>query len=763
MKHLTTRALLAALLGLGLATPTFAQQAEPRVEQGTLTDADEKLPDESPFDVYTFEASAGDHIVVEMTSAEVDTYLAMDADEMDEVIENDDMAEGNTNSKIEYTATADGEFTVIATCFDPAARGAYTVTITVTPGGGNQDIEDAPDAIDEPMDEANDAPADQPFIAGRRIELDNSEPRVEEGTLSDDDPVRDDGRPYDAYTFTAEEGESVSIDLRSEAVDPYLTVLGEHLDEPIENDDFNNSRRHSRVEFVAPATGEYTVQATCFDADDRGDYTLSFGGSTSVSGELTANDPTLVSGEHVDWYDISVEAGELLMLQLDGTGFDTYLILEDPTGSWEENDDAGSTRVSRIETNIFQPGEYRVGVTSYEAGETGDYTLSISTGEGYLPTAVNGGVIHAEFDGTESSLSGNGYVDAYAFEATAGNTVILTMTSDEVDTVLKIKGPGQLTEMNDDYESGSTNSQMAFRVSESGTYYVSATTFRNGQEGSYDLNIELDANKFDAGEWAVKEGGQVYGVFVGINDYPGGGDLPYCDADATRTARVFRRHFGMDRDHSVVLTNDEATIEKIEQAIRDMGSQAGPDDMFVFFYSGHGNQVPREGGTDVADPDGNDETLSVYDGDIVDDDFAAMLDQISAGTTLVVVDACFSGGFAKDIVTKPGRIGLFSSEGDCLSMVAEKYEAGGYLSLFFTEAFNKDKERADINGDHMLTAHELTFYLQQRFDEIVRSNPRGRNSRLYPNGAIDPGSNLGYQRILSDRDGVSPHIILMDW
>ncbi|MFI4861735.1 MAG: caspase family protein [Phycisphaerales bacterium JB063] len=748
MTHLTTRALLSALLGLGLAGTAAAQQNEPMVERGTLTDADDKLEDGSPYDQFTFDASAGDQIVVEMTSTEVDTYLALDADQLTEVIENDDMAEGVTNSRIEYTATRDGEFAIIATCFNPDARGAYTVTVTITPGVGGHH-----------------AGGQGERVEGTTLVLDNTEPRVEQGTISDNDPIRaEDDRPYDAYTFVAEEGERIAIDLRSEDLDPYLSVMGPQLDEAIENDDYNNSRRHSRVEFVAPAAGEYTVHATCFDKDDRGAYTLSFGGTTSVSGELTPNDPTLPNGEHIDWYDVTCEEGQLLMLQIDGEGFDTYLILEDPTGSWEENDDHGNTRTSRIETNIFQPGEYRVGVTSFEGGETGTYTLSASTAAGYLATRVNGSqVIRSEFDGSEPALNGNGYVDAYAFEAEAGNTVILTLESDEVDTVLKIKGPGQLVEMNDDYHAGDTNSQMAFRVAESGTYYVTATTFRTGETGGYALTLDLDANKFDAGEWAIKEGGQVYGVFVGINDYPGENDLAYCDADATRTARVFTQHFDMDRDHAIILTNDEATIDGITQAIQQIGAQAGPDDMFVFFYSGHGDQVRRIGGADIADPDGNNETLSVYDGDISDDDFANMLDHINAGTTLVVVDACYSGGFAKDIVTKPGRIGLFSSEGDCLSMVAEKYQAGGYLSLFFTDAFNKDKELADLNGDQMLTAHELTFYLQQRFDEIVRSGQRGRTSRLYPSGAIDPGNNLGYQRIISDRDGVSPHIILLDW
>lgn len=749
-----------------VALPAIERGGAPATAEGTLVDDDPRQQDGSPYDVYTFNASAGDTIVVEMNSDEVDTFVILTSDAMDEPVANDDAAEGNTNSRLVYVAQEDGEYTVVTTCYDPADRGGYTVSVALTEGGDDADNADDADWADDVEDAVEDAVEDPAAAAARMpgtpVELGNGDTRTETGTISDDDPTREDGRPYDAYTIVAEEGERIAIDLRSEDVDAYLAVVSEHLDEPLENDDFNNTR-NSHIAFTAPAAGEYTVQASCFDEDDRGDYTLTFGSFFAVDGALTRDDPTLVNGEHIDWYDITCEAGQLMLLQVDGVGFDTYLIFADPDHAWEENDDAGSTTTSRIESNVFSPGEYRVGVTSYEGGETGRYTLTISSAQGYTATPVAGGVINAEFDGSEATLTDNGYVHAYAFEAQAGATVILNMSSDDVDTVLKIKGPGRLHEMNDDFEPGSTNSQMAFRVAVSGTYYLSATTFRAGETGAYKLDVQVDANKYDAGEWAVQENGRVYGVFVGINDYPGDGDLPYCDADATRTARVFRRHFGMDRDHSVVLTNSEATPENIRKAIADIGGQAGPDDMFVFFYSGHGDQVPRDAGPDTADPDGNDETLAVYDGDLVDDEIAAMFDNINAGTSLVVVDSCFSGGLAKDLVTRPGRIGLFSSEGDCLSMVADKYQAGGYLSLFFTEAFNKDRDKADLNGDRMLTAHELTFYLQQRFDAIVRSGPRGQPSRLYPSGAIDPGGNLGYQRIISDRDGVSPHVILLDW
>lgn len=724
-------------------------QGGPQTYQGTLTDDDERLDDNSPADLYTFTANEGDEIVIDLRSTQVDTYLAVGGDALDQPLSNDDATEGSTNSQITFTAPATGEYIAIASCYDPEARGDYELVITGALGGDG-----APPAAVSRLPE-------QGLGAGLPITLgENGFSQTGELTGNDARLIND--SPYDVYAVHLDAGQTIAVDLHSTDLDPYLIVTSDLLDEELVNDDYNDSRSHSRVSFTAPQAGVYNIVVNCYAADGRGQYELSLSEALTYTGELAQGDEQLNSDEYIDWYEIECASGEMLLLELNGVGFDTYLILHDPSGNAEENDDAGSTLVSRITTNIFQPGTYRIGVTSYESGETGSYNLSISTTVGYIPAPIQGGTFNAEFDGSEASLEGNGFVDAYSFHAEAGTTVIITMSSDDVDTFLKIKGPGKINELNDDYNAENTNSQMAFRVSETGTYYLTATTFQDNQQGNYQINLQLDASKYDAGEWAVQEAGTIYGVFVGIADYPGDGDLPYCDEDARNIARVFNEHMGMSMDNAIVLTDDLATSEVVAQAVRDLAAKAGPNDMFVFFYSGHGDQEIRSA-PDFADPDGLNETLSLYDSSLSDDAFADILDSSNAGTTLVVIDACFSGGFAKDVVSSPGRIGIFSSEGDCLSMVAGKYEAGGYLSLFFTQAFDMHTKRIDLNGDDMMTVHELTYYLQVRFDEIVRSDRQSQPSRLYPSGAIDPGGNLGYQRIVSDRDGVSPHLILTDW
>ena len=75
-----------------------------------------------------------------------------------------------------------------------------------------------------------------------------------------------------------------------------------------------------------------------------------------------------------------------------------------------------------------------------------------------------------------------------------------------------------------------------------------------------------------------------------------------------------------------------------------------PDDMFVFFYSGHGLNLPD---LDGDESDGEDEAFATpdYDGDLcaetclVDDDFARYLDKFipTHAKILVITDCCHSG------------------------------------------------------------------------------------------------------------------------
>ncbi|MEM9068201.1 MAG: PPC domain-containing protein [Myxococcota bacterium] len=125
---------------LALAALSFGCSVDPvnETHQGTLENGDPQHPrDSSWYDEYTFKAKEGWPITVQMTSDAFDTYLQLRREGVGDeewLQENDDMADGNTNSQITVVAPATGTYKVWANSYEANQGGAYTLTITAQPG-----------------------------------------------------------------------------------------------------------------------------------------------------------------------------------------------------------------------------------------------------------------------------------------------------------------------------------------------------------------------------------------------------------------------------------------------------------------------------------------------------------------------------------------------------------------------------------------------------------------------------------------------------
>ena len=122
-----------------------------------------------------------------------------------------------------------------------------------------------------------------------------------------------------------------------------------------------------------------------------------------------------------------------------------------------------------------------------------------------------------------------------------------------------------------------------------------------------------------------------------------------------------------------------------------------------------------------------------------------LFDGIHARLAVLSLDSCFAGGFAKDVVTRPGRVGLFSSEEDVLSAVAGQFQAGGYLSHFLRTAFQGAADAAPNDG--VLTVGELTHYLHRQFAQH----------------AADVEMQGAYQHLVVDRGAVTVDQVLWSY
>jgi hypothetical protein len=303
---------------------------------------------------------------------------------------------------------------------------------------------------------------------------------------------------------------------------------------------------------------------------------------------------------------------------------------------------------------------------------------------------------------------------------------------------------GQQVE-NDDVGPSDRNASLSLTLPESGTYRVLCTSYQPRETGAYDVALTV-------GEAAVPGPGpsiggvpdqnrEFFGVFVGISDYPGSAnDLPLCREDAEKLAQIFKSKGLMDDSHIDLLVDSRATEANVRAAMRRMAGRVGSDDVFVFFYSGHGGQTDSDERAYPDEVDGRQESIVLGDDRYTDDEMSDDLDGIHAGLAVIALDSCFAGGFARDIISEPSRVGFFSSEEDLTSNVAGEFQAGGYLSHFFQKAI---EGYADLDGDGLVQIGELSHYLQTQYAEYVRE---ATSETMEGAG--------GYQHLVVDRGAV---------
>ncbi|MBL4582149.1 MAG: pre-peptidase C-terminal domain-containing protein [Gammaproteobacteria bacterium] len=592
--------------------------------------------------------------------------------------------------------------------------------------------------------------------------------RFERGNLRAGDDTRANGSYSDSYTFIADRGDSTIVDLRSGEFDTFLTVRSPSGEE-FSNDDYEESFDRSLVSIPRTETGVYEVIVSSYSESESGGYTLEITTderpleslNQQISGVLIDEDDTFTDGEYYDTYNFEGRPGQSVTLDLRSDEFDTYLILRQPNGEALTNDDADGSN-SRIEVILSEAGNYEVVVSSFAGGETGEYRLNIaeitdqsdgSNSEVITPSLRLGDSISGDLADGDQAAENDGFQDSFFFTGNSGDTVVIDLTANDFDTVLSLQTPAGALIENDDYQGSMDQSLIQLTLRESGRYRILVSSYSSGETGDYQLNVR-PADALSSVSTTANSGSKVYGIFAGIADYPGtDNDLDLTDQDAIRARDALIAGAGMNPDNAYTLLNADATGSNFRAALNSINADIGADDTLVIFYSGHGDRVPRADGPNSTDPDGLDETIEFYDGPMLDDELAALLDNSNAGTILLVMDSCFSGGFSKDIISRPGRMGLFSSEEDVTSQVAFKFQAGGYLSVFFDEAIREGLADRDDNGE--VTAIELSQYLHGRYRSDVKS--LGTTSYVRTSG---PQS--AYQHLVVDRGGVGPYSVLFN-
>ena len=225
------------------------------------------------------------------------------------------------------------------------------------------------------------------------------------------------------------------------------------------------------------------------------------------------------SGSYASYYTFSLAESSDVTIGIE-SAVDTYLFILEGAGrtgtSLYENDDIVSGNTNSQITETLAAGTYTIEATTYDAGATGDFTLTVSG----LPAAVEpsptpeptatpeptptppadscvatvsaDGAVSDSWDTECASESRAGsYASYYTFTLTESAEVTITLES-AVDTFLYLREgagrDGTVLHENDDIVSGNTNSEIQETLS-AGTYTIEATTYDSGETGQFTLTV----------------------------------------------------------------------------------------------------------------------------------------------------------------------------------------------------------------------------------------------------------------------------------
>ncbi|ESA33081.1 peptidase s1 and s6 chymotrypsin hap [Leptolyngbya sp. Heron Island J] len=194
------------------------------------------LPDNSYFNVYTFEGQAGQRISIAMNSNQVDAYLLLYGPNQEYLGENDDIGDSR-NARLEITLPTAGTYFVFANSYGASEQGQYELSIS-------------------------------------SIANDNNYLLSESGILSAQDNRLRDNSLYDEYFFNGQQGQNVTITLTSQDFDTYLLLIDNQGNKIAENDDQSQNNTDSTIRIDLPYTGEYRIIVNAYDQRGQGQYQM---------------------------------------------------------------------------------------------------------------------------------------------------------------------------------------------------------------------------------------------------------------------------------------------------------------------------------------------------------------------------------------------------------------------------------------------------------------------------------------------------------
>jgi hypothetical protein len=450
--------------------------------RGSIGGRDPETDEGVRYDAYSFRGRAGERIAIRLNSEAFDPMVRlgrMSGGVFQELASNDDYG-GELNSYLVHTLDADGEYVIRAMPLSGGAQGAYTISLS-------------------------EGPPPPPSVP---ISLNDSIA----GDLTDGDGVNASGARADVYRLTGTAGQRVRVEMASDAFDTYLQISDAGGISLAEDDDGAGEGTNSRLSFTLPADGDYLIEARAFGEDGAGAYTLTvsetpperapealaFG--ATVQGEIAGDDPKDESDRSYDTYVFPGVEGQRVQAVMRSGDFDTFLRIGSAEGEFTElasdDDGLGEGTDSRLNFTLPSTGDYVMRASPLGGESDGLYSIElIDRGAEPTPGSILvGSTARGTLAETDASAEDGSFYDAYRFDAKKGDTLIITMVSNEADAFVAAGRDNEAGDFEmlaqDDDSLSDTHAKLEWEVPDDGAYVLRAGSFGQGETGAYAVTIE---------------------------------------------------------------------------------------------------------------------------------------------------------------------------------------------------------------------------------------------------------------------------------
>jgi Flp pilus assembly protein TadD len=235
--------------------------------------------------------------------------------------------------------------------------------------------------------------------------------------------------------------------------------------------------------------------------------------------------------------------------------------------------------------------------------------------------------------------------------------------------------------------------------------------------------------------------GRKKALIIAISEYDNDYPLKYCEKDGIEVSKLLSSSqlaYEIEKQNKLI---GYVRSEKMRDTIVDFfnNKEVKPDDMLLFYYSGHG--IPDESGKPYLSPSEIDPDLPIRRG-FSFNEFGKVLKNSVSTKKVVILDCCFSGsaeigkGKINDSIQlitsiKEDSEPLEQGEGICILAASQPYQ-GAYplveqghsiFTYYMLEGLKDNEESVDSNGN--VTPYSLNRYISKKINSLpAEKRPR---------------------------------------